>query len=115
MNSTFYNQFNSLKEKFEEYKKLNNGFFPITLLEDMLKDINIIPSLIDLINNFINKKALKGILTFELFKEILSILTIPLDDEEDKEKNKQIFTDGLFLLFSYPNNYIKKSEFCSFI
>ena len=115
MNSTFYNQFNSLKGKFEEYKKLNNGFFPITLLEDMLKEINIIPSLIDLINNFISKKALKEIISFELFKEVLSILAIPLDDDEDKERNKQIFTDGLFLLFSYPNDYIEKTEFCKFI
>ena len=116
MNSTFYNQFNSLKGKFEEYKKANNGLFPITLFEDMLKEINIIPSLIDLINNFISKKSHKGIITFELFKEILSILTIPLnEDDEDKERNKQIFTEGLFLLFSYPNDYIQKSEFCTFI
>ena len=114
MNSTFYNNFNSLKESFEKYKKLNNGIFPLILLENMLKELNVIPSLIDLIKNFIEKKAQKGIITFELFKEILSILTIPLDDEE-VENNKQIFTDGLFLLFSYPNDYIEKSEFCSFL
>ena len=57
MNSTFYNQFNSLKEQYEDYKKLNNGIFPFTLLEDMLKEINIKPSLIDLIDNYIKKKS----------------------------------------------------------
>ena len=111
MNSTFYNHFNSLKDYFEKYKKLNNGIFPLILLENMLKELNILPSLIDLIKNFIEKKAQKGIITFELFKEILSILTIPLDEDEDTENNKEIFTDGLFLLFSYPNDYIEKSEF----
>ena len=82
----------------------------------MLNEINISPSLIDLITNYIKKKAQKEIMTFELFKEVLSILTIPLDDdEEDIEKNKNIFTDGLFLLFTYPNDYIEKTSFCSFI
>ena len=115
LNTSLYNKYDSLKERFDNYKEMNNGIFPLSLLEDMLKEINIVPSLIDLISNYIKKRAQKGICTFELFKEVLSILTIPLDDEENKEKNKKIFSDGLFLLFSYPNDYIDKTDFCSFI
>ena len=79
MNESLIDKYDSLKNKFEEYKLKNNGIF-----------------------------------TFELFKEVLSILTIELEGEE-KQKNKKIFTNGLFLLFSYPNNYIDKTTFCSFI
>ena len=61
----------------------------------MLKEINITPSLIDLITNYIEKKTKKGICTFELFKEVLSILSIDLNEKE----NKKIFTEGHFLLF----------------
>lgn len=115
MNSSLYNKYDSLKGKFDEYKKSNNNMFPLTLLKDMFKEINVVQSLIDLICNYIIKKSQKGIVTFELFKEVISILTIPLDDEEEKAKNKQIFADGLFLLFSYPNDYIEQTDFCNFI
>ena len=115
INASLYDRYDSIKNKFEEYKQLNNGIFPLTLLQEMLKEINISPSLIDLITNYIKKKAQKEIMTFELFKEVLSILTIPLDDDENKDKNKEIFTDGLFILFTYPNDYIEKTAFCSFI
>ena len=115
MNSSLYIKYDSLREQFEEYKISNNNIFPLTLLEDMLKEINITQSLIDLISNYIVKKAQKGIISFELFREVLSILSIPLDDEEKKEKNKQIFTDGLFLLFSYPADYVEKAALCDFI
>ena len=114
MNSSLFREYDSIRDKFEEYKRNNNGIFPLSLFQEMLNEINIAPSLIDLISNFIKRKAQKEIISFELFKEILSILTIPLD-EEDKENNKQIFTDGIFLLFSYPNDYIEKTDFCSFI
>ena len=111
LNSSLIDKYDSLKNKFEEYKSKNNGIFPLTLLKNMLKEIHIIRSLIDLIINYIEKKTQKGICTFELFKEVLSILSIDLDEKE----NKKIFTEGLFLIFSYPNNYIDKTAFCSFI
>lgn len=115
LNVSLYNKYESLKDKFEEYKNMNNGIFPVSLLENMLKEINVVPSLIDLISNYIKKKTQKGICTFELFKQVFSVLNISLDNEEKKERNKQIFTDGLFLLFSYPNDFIDKTTFCSFI
>ncbi len=113
-NVSLIEKYDSLKNKFNEYKLNNNGIFPISLLRSMLKEIHIYPSLIDLIINYIEKKTQKGICTFELFKEVLYILTIDLEGEE-KQKNKKIFINGLFLLFSYPNNYIDKTNFCSFI
>ena len=100
-----------MKNKYEEYKSKNNGIFPLSLLKNMLEEIHIIQSLIDLIINYIEKKTQKGICTFELFKEVLYILSIDLDEKE----NKNIFTQGLFNIFSYPNDYIEKTTFCSFI
>ena len=114
LNASLINQYDSLKPKFEEYKSKNNGIFPISLLRKMLKEIHIIPSLIDLITNYIEKKTQKGLCTFELFKEFLTILTIDLEGQES-DNNKKIFKEGLFLLFSYPNDYIDKTSFCSFI
>ena len=67
----------------------------------MLKEIHIIQSLIDLIINYIEKKTQKGICTFELFKEVLSVLSIDLDEKE----NKKIFTEGLFIFFSMAFKY----------
>ena len=113
LNASLINRYDSLKLKFEEYKSKNNGIFPLSLVRKMLKEIHIIPSLIDLITNYIEKKTQKGICTFELFKEFLTILTIELEGEEPD--NKKIFKEGLFLLFSYPNDYIDKTSFCSFI
>ena len=113
INASLMNRYDSLKIKFEEYKSKNNGIFPLSLVRKMLKEIHIIPSLIDLITNYIEKKTQKGICTFELFKEFLTILTIELEGEESE--NKKIFKEGLFLLFSYPNDYIDKTSFCSFI
>ena len=111
LNSSLIDQYDSLKPKFEEYKSKNNGIFPLSLLKNMLKEIHIIQSLIDLIINYIEKKTQKGICTFELFKEVLFILSLNLDEKE----NKKIFTEGLFLIFSYPNDFIDKTAFCSFI
>ena len=113
INASLINRYDSLKLKFEEYKSKHNGIFPLSLVRKMLKEIHIIPSLIDLITNYIEKKTQKGICTFELFKEFLTILTIELEGEEPD--NKKIFKEGLFLLFSYPNGYIDKTSFCSFI
>ena len=53
------------------------GAFPISLFEDMLKEINVKQSLIDVIGNFLRQKSQKTFIGFELFKEILSIITIP--------------------------------------
>ena len=111
INASLINKYDSLSLIFEEYKAKNNGIFPLSLLRHMLKEMYIISSLIDLITNYIEKKTKKAICTFELFKEVLTILTMDLEEKE----NKNIFAEGLFLLFSYPNDYIDKTSFCSFI
>ena len=111
LNSSLIDKYDSLKNKYEEYKSKNNGIFPLSLLKNMLEETHTTQSLIDLIINYIEKKTQKGICTFELFKEVLYILSIDLDEKE----NKNIFTQGLFNIFSYPNDYIEKTTFCSFI
>lgn len=110
-----------------------NGVFPISLFEEMLKEINVIQSLIDVIGNFLRQKSQKTFISFDLFKEILSIITIPniiidisenntnsneknndniLDDSNEKSKEEII--DGLFTLFAYPNDFINKNSFFIF-
>ena len=95
----------------------------------MLKEINVIQSLIDVIGNYLRQKSQKTFISFELFKEILSIITIPsnnidivLTNSNNKsnqnndnfldnvnEKSKEEIIDGLFTLFAYPNDYISKN------
>ena len=43
-----------------EYKRKNKGIFPLSLLEDMLKEINVVPSLIDLVLK-VKARTLKNI------------------------------------------------------
>ena len=66
-NVSLIEKYDSLKNKFNEYKLNNNGIFPISLLRSMLKEIHIYPSLIDLIINYIEKKTQKGICTLPIF------------------------------------------------
>ena len=96
-------------ELFPEFKKIereNNGIFPITLFEAMLRDIDIKEIYIDLIGDYLRKKAQKSFLNFELFKEILSLFIS--DHNSESKTNKQINT-SLFNLIAYPKNSIKKS------
>ena len=113
INSSQFNEFDVLLGAFSRYKKFNNNIFPLNLFEDMLNQVRIIPSFIEVICNYIKKKTEKSILSFEIFKEILSILTIPV--EENEQENKKEITRGLFKLFSYPENYIERSYFFHFI
>ena len=111
-----------------------NHVFPISLFEEMLKEINVIQSLIDVIGNYLRQKSQKTFISFELFKEILSLITIPninidisesvtnnneknneeIFDSNSNEKSKEEIIDGLFTLFAYPNDYINKKSFFIF-
>ena len=121
-------KFDSLKVPFHKMAS-ETGAFPISLFEDMLKEINVKQSLIDVIGNFLRQKSQKTFIGFELFKEILSIITIPdinidigtnnnkTDDnllDNTNTKSKEEIIDGLFTLFSYPNDYINKQSFFIF-
>lgn len=79
-----------------------NGIFQISLFENMLREINISEPLIEIIGNYITKKTKKSFLNFDIFKEVLSLLI-----SEDNNQNN--ICKGLFVLISYPKNYIEKN------
>ena len=107
------NRFNNLKSEFEHYESINNGVFSISLFEDMLREININESIIKIIVNYLTLKSKKTILNFDIFKEIMELLTI--ENSNDLKKNKQNLISGFFSIFSYPNDYITKSNLITFI
>jgi len=104
-------KYDYLKNEFEEYEKNNNGVFPISLFEDMLNEINVNPSIIRIIGSYLTLKAKKSFFNFDLFKEILTLLTQEESNNYNlNDKYKDNLIDGLFTLFSYPNDYIAKNE-----
>ena len=103
----------------------------------MLKEINVIQSLIDIIGNFLRQKSQKTFINFQNFKEILNLIIIPdtnfnlnlIEEEKEDNKNSEInnetydipntktkeeIIDGLFTLFAYPNDVIHKKNFFLF-
>ena len=126
-----FNRNEKLKKFFQKIIKEENGVFPISTFENMLKEINVIQSLIDIIGNFLRQKSQKTFINFQNFKEILNLIIIPdtnfnLIEEENKtnnkndsddiinEKSKEEIIDGLFTLFAYPNDVIHKKNFFLF-
>ena len=132
-NMTKNSKFDNLKSAFQRIVN-EKTVFPISLFEDMLKEINVIQSLIDVIGNFLRQKSQKTFInSFELFKEVLSLITIPninidinvtgtndnnknndIYFENSNEKSREEIIDGLFTLFAYPNDYINKKSFFIF-
>ena len=109
-------KYDYLKKEFEEYEKKNNGIFTISLFEDMLNEINVNPSIIRIIGSYLTLKTKKTFFNFDLFKEILTLLTREESNNINmNNKYKDNFTDGLFTLFSYPNDYITKTALITFI
>ena len=108
-----------LEKEFKRIENENEHIFPIILFENMLKEINVLQSLIDIIGNYLRQKSQKNFFNFDLFEELLSLLCIKtyihIDDEDDENINKNKILDGLFELFSYPNDYITKTAFFLFI
>ena len=99
-------KYDELESEFKRIEYRNNGIFPISLFESMLRDIDIKEDYIYIIGNYIRKKTQKSFLNFELFKEILSLLIS--EHTSISKVNKQINT-SLFYLISYPKNTIKKN------
>ena len=109
-------KYDYLKNEFEEYEKNNNGVFPIALFEEMLNEINVNPSIIRIIGSYLTLKAKKSFFNFDLFKEILTLLTQEESNNYNlNDKYKDSLTDGLFTLFSYPNDYITKNALITII
>ena len=99
-------KYENLEPEFRRIESQNNGVFPITVFETMLSDIGVKEILIEIICNYLQTKAQKSFINFELFKEILNLL-ISESDHESKIK-KHIIT-ALFTFISYPKNSTKKS------
>ena len=95
-------KYEKLSGEFKNIEKRNNGIFPISLFEDMLREIRIEDDIIRIIGDYLRKKTKKSFFNFELLKEIL-LLLIPEDNNKD-----DIFK-GIFILLSYPKNYIDKN------
>ena len=99
-------KYENLEPEFRRIESQNNGVFPITVFETMLSDIGVKEILIEIICNYLQTKAQKSFINFELFKEILNLL-ISESDHESKIKNHII--TALFTFISYPKNSTKKS------
>ena len=95
-------QYDMLSSEFKKIENRCNGIFQISLFENMLREINISEPLIEIIGNYITKKTKKSFLNFDIFKEVLSLLI-----SEDNNQNN--ICKGLFVLISYPKNYIEKN------
>ena len=104
-------KYESLSFEFRNIEKSNNGIFPISKFQDMLRELNINEPIIDIIGNYLTIKTKKSFFNFELFKEILSLL---ISEENNQNKNNKEMCKGLFTLISYPNNYIEKSSLLNY-
>ena len=98
-------KYDSLEGEFKNIEKNNNGIFPISLFEEMLREIDVDDSLIEIIGDYLRKKTKKSFFNFELFKEVLSLL---ISEERSQSKYYKEISKGLFTLISYPKNYIEK-------
>ena len=103
-----------LEFEFKLIEKENDNIFPINLFENMLKEINISQSLIDVIGNYLRQKSQKNFINYDLFEEIFSLLQINVKTD-DEQYNKIEILEGLFKIFSYPNDYITKTAFFIFM
>ena len=111
------NKLNYLENEFERIQYENGNIFPIALFENMLKDINVIQSLIDIIGNYLRQKSQKNFINYNLFVEIISLFQFDtdIDTDNNESNNKDIILDRLFDLFSYPNDYVTKTAFFIFV
>ena len=97
--------YEALEGQFKNIEKKNNGIFPISLFEEMLKEINVDDVLIEIIGDYLRKKTRKSFFNFEIFKEVLSLL---ISEETSQSNYYKEISKGLFTIISYPKNYIDK-------
>ena len=107
-------KYENLKSEFEDYEKSNNGIFSISLFEEMLNEININQVIIKIIVNYITLKTKKTIVNFNIFKEIMILLSED-NSINDMKKSKQNLISGFFTIYSYPNDTITKNNLISLI
>ena len=102
-----YRQYDKFEKEFQNIERMNNRIFPLKIFEKMLKDLNINSGLIEIISNYIKQKTLKNFLNFNLFKEVLNLLNFK---SPNIEINKNEIINGLFILCSYPKDFVKKKN-----
>ena len=115
LSNNIFSKQKNLEIEFRLIEKENDNIFTIDLFENMLKEINIAQSLIDVIGNYLRQKSQKNFLSYELFEEVLTLLKIPFKNNETEKYNKDEILNGLFKIFSYPNDYITKTAFFIFM
>ena len=99
-----------IKRAFQKIIKEENGVFPIALFEKMLKEINVIQSLIDVIGNFLRQKSQKTFINFQIFKEILNLIIIPDTNFNLIEEEKNLENNNENNKFKANNNIKAKNE-----
>ena len=114
LSSKLMNKYENLKSEFQDYEKTNNGVFSISLFEEMLNEINVNPIIIKIIVNYITQKSKKTILNFDIFKEVMILLSQD-NTLNDIKKNKQNLISGFFIIYSYPNDTVSKNNLLSLI
>ena len=102
------NDYESFSKEFKNIENKNNGLFSISLFEDMLRQINVSEILIHIIGDFLRKKTQKTFINFNTFKEVLSLILF--DENLSQSKYNTYIYKGLFILLSYPKNYIDKNS-----
>ena len=112
--SKLYTKYENLKKEFEDYEKTNNGVFSISLFEEMLNEINVNPVIIKIIVNYVTTKSKKTILNFDIFKEVMILLSED-NSINDVKKSKNNLISGFFTIYAYPNDFITKNNFISLI
>ena len=112
--SKLYTKYENLKKEFEDYEKTNNGVFSISLFEEMLNEINVNPVIIKIIVNYVTTKSKKTILNFDIFKEVMILLSED-NSINDVKKSKNNLISGFFTIYAYPNDFITKNNLISLI
>ena len=101
-------QYDKLEREFQMIEKKNNEVFPIQVFENMLYEIDINPSLIEIIGNYLRLKSQKTFFSYELFKDLFGIINVPFEDGKIELED---ISNCLFDLLSYPNKNILKKNF----
>jgi hypothetical protein len=86
--------------EFRRIEKINNGVFPISQLESILKELNINTRLISLICHYLKKKTQKTFIDFQNFKLLITRFSESYED----------LIAMIFEIISFPKDNIKDKD-----
>lgn len=89
-----------METEFRKIQKINNGVFPLSHLELILKEININTRLISLICQYFKKKTQKSFIDFQNFKLLISRFSESYED----------LIAMIFEIISFPKDIIKDKD-----